>query len=264
MFSALLAAPFFERLNLWFVAALAAVALYWLGRVAWAARRRQRPAAAWWGVVGWLCLLLAPLNEVPALFGLGAAALLLTDWWPRAFVAASQRPSWGWGLLFFFLGLGLLLGTVPSYLAVLVGLGALLGGAAQLLAGLLWPRWLPVQRSWLPPSALGKREAPTFGSEWRWRVPYAPDPPELNISVGQGYLLLHNVSGRTLHLRGWSSTHRNGFWALDKPLSPATEQRLMREPQQWGVRVWYTSEGYAEVRLLRADWHEELAGRTLN
>lgn len=267
MTEGLLSTPFFERLNLWFIAALGVLVLYWLGRIAFAARQRKRPGPALWSVAGLLSLLLAPLTEVPALFGLGAAVLLLADWWPRAFVATGQRPRWGWGLMLVLVGAGVLAVTKLTYLSLMLGGALTLGGLAWLLSGLLWPTQRPISEGWwLPPSSLGKLQAPTFGSEWRWQPQWQPDPPDLSLSLGQGYLLLHNSSGQTVHLRGWSPTHRNTFLALDTRLPAAAQQRLSREPQQQGVRVWYTMEGQSGVRVLRTDWLEGEAGgeRTLN
>ncbi|WP_261663846.1 hypothetical protein [Deinococcus sp. Marseille-Q6407] len=253
MDGSLLATPFLERLNIWFLAAWGLLALYWLARVAFAARRRQRPAVSLWSIPGLLLLPLAPLLEVPALFGIGAALLLLAEWWPRAFVPARQRPEWGWGLVLTVLGGAALLADPPSFLSLSGGVALSLWGLARLLSGLLWRPARPPAR-WLPPSTLGKREAPTFGTEVRWQVRQVPDPPELSVTVRQHDLLLRNDSGQELLLRGWAPAHRNAFLALDKRLPPAAEQRLRRAPDQSGVRVWYTPAGSSEVRVLRADW----------
>ncbi|MDO4264327.1 MAG: hypothetical protein Q4C67_09015 [Deinococcus sp.] len=261
----LLATPFLERLNLWFVAAWGVLALYWLVRVARAAQRRQGPAVSLWSVPGLMLLLLAPLLEVPALFGLGAALLLAADWWPHAFRPAPQRPAWAWGLVLAVLGGGALLAQTPTFLTLCGGMVLALWGLAGLISGLLWRPAGRRTATWLPPSGLGKQEPPTFGTGVRWQARRRPDPPELSVTLGQGYLLLHNESRQTLHLRGWTPAHRNAFLALDRALPPAAEHRLNRSPGQGGVRVWYTPAGSPEVRVLHADWQEpELAQRTLH
>lgn len=259
----LLASPFLERLNLWFVAACAVLALHWLVRVGLAARRRQRPAVSWWSVPGLVLLPLAPLLEVPVLFGLGAALLLLADWWPRAFVPVRQRPAWAWGLVLTVLGGGAWLAQPMTFLSLGLGLALPLCGLAQLLGGLLWRAPQP-QAGWLPPSGLGKVESPTFGTSVRWRPRVRPDPPELSVALGPGYLTLRNESGEAVQLRGWSPAHRNAFLALDRALAPRAEHRLRRDPAQRGVRVWYTAERSREVRVLHADWQEPAPERTLN
>lgn len=259
----LLATPFLERLNLWFLGAWGVLALYWLARVAFAARRRQRPAVSWWSIPGLLLLLLAPLLEVPALFGLGAALLLLAEWWPRAFVPVRRRPAWAWGLGPSLLGVAALLTQPATFLSLCGGAALALWGLAWLLAGLLWRPVRP-PAVWLPPSSFGKVESPTFGTAVRWQPRQQPDPPELSVTLGPGWLLLHNESGQALHLRGWTPANRNAFLALDRALPSRAEYRLRRDPAQSGVRVWYTPAGSREVRVLHADWQEPAPERTLN
>ncbi|GHF99954.1 hypothetical protein GCM10017783_10020 [Deinococcus piscis] len=263
MLEGLLTTPFLERLNLWFVAAWAVLALYWLTRVGLAARQRQRPAVSWWSIPGLLLLLLAPLLEVPVLFGLGAAVLLLAEWWPRAFVPVWQRTAWGWGLVPIALGGAALLAQPVTFLSLCGGLALALWGLAHLLGGLLWLPPRPPS-GWLPASSLGKVESPTFGTAVRWQPRHRPDPPELSVALGPGYLTLRNESGQTVQLRGWTPAHRNAFLALDRALAPRAEHRLRRDPAQQGVRVWYTADGSRDVRVLHADWQEPTPERTLN
>ena len=118
--------------------ALGLIAAYWLWRVAREAGQRWAPRVAWWAVPGLGLLWAAPQADVPALFGLGAAALLLAEFWPGAFRPARARPGWAWPLVGVVCGLTLLAlvavrgGTGPevsvtfALMALLAGLGGLL------------------------------------------------------------------------------------------------------------------------------------------
>lgn len=258
--SALLDTPFFQRLNFWLVLAWAALALYWLGRVALQARRYgRRPAVSWWAVPGLLLLALAPLTENEALFGLGAGALLLGEWHPGAFLRARQRPVWAWGI-----GLGLLgaaaLGARPvTFLSLILGLGLSLWGLGALAAALFWRGLRPTQGRLLP-----RRDTWVPGA--RWQAAVRPAVPELSLTLGERAAALRNDAPHAVQLRGWAPVYPqslNSFYPLDLLLPPGAEVALPRLGQQCGLCVWYRVP--QEVRLFRADWVEPPAGaRWLN
>ncbi|BBN95065.1 hypothetical protein DEGR_17980 [Deinococcus grandis] len=68
-----------DSLNLPLAVTLAVLAAYWLGRVIRAARSRLAPRVTYWAAPGLGALLLAPLLDVPALFGVGAGLMLLAE-----------------------------------------------------------------------------------------------------------------------------------------------------------------------------------------
>ncbi|WP_088247447.1 hypothetical protein [Deinococcus indicus] len=236
--------------------ALALIAVYWLARVGRAARLSLRPAQAWWGVPGLALLLLAPLLDLPALFGVGAALLLLSEFAPAAFVPApAELPGrWaqaGWPLVGVVLGAGLLTALPPAPVAgqgALLPLAAslLLAGAAGLLGALLTP---PLHR-----------RAP-LGFQVRWNRTVTPEWPDLSVTVTEQGAYLKNVSGRALRLAGWSPAGLNAWYRVRGPggtplleLRSGQEALLPVTAQDSGVRVWYAPLRADEAHLFRADW----------
>jgi hypothetical protein len=235
---------------------LALIAAYWLGRVAREARLRWEPRVSWWSVPGLGLLWAAPLAEVPALFGLGAALLLIAEFWPGAFRPTRERPGWAWPLVGVLTGLTLLAliavqgGTEVS---LTVALGALLAGLGGLTASGLY-RGRP---------ARGR----TPGLEVRFGRVQLPDGPDLNwpdLSVtltGDGARLV-NVSGAPLRLAGWSPSGVNAWLRVrDEGGAPLNVLKsgqsafLPLDRRAGGVRVWYVpGDRRGEARLFRADW----------
>ncbi|MFC6617466.1 hypothetical protein [Deinococcus radiophilus] len=109
-----------------------------------------------------------------------------------------------------------------------------------------------------------KVHSPTFGTEVRWQAAHVPIPPELEVTLAQGHILLRNTASESLWLRGWTPAGRNAFRALNRTIDPGEDHRLIREIGQAGVRVWYSPPDSPEVRLLRADWTEHDQSRTLH
>ena len=271
-------------------AALALLGAYWLVRVGRAARRGLTPRGAWWAVPGLLLMLLAPLLDVPALFGVGAALLLLAEFLPAAFVPAAfvrspatgtdmawDRNSWrsgaalsgagpsrragpawdrlGWPLVGLTLGAGLLLALRdPAHLNPLtlsVTVAALLVAGAGLLTALV--------------PARSRSAAPGFDSHARWQTRWnhavTPDWPDLSVTLSERGAHLRNVSGRPLRLAGWSPAGMNA-WLPVRAVSgePLLELRDGQEAllpvtaQDRGVRVWYAPVRVEGAHLFRADW----------
>lgn len=223
---------------------------YWLGRVGLAARRQLRPAVAWWGAPGLGLLLLAPVLDVPALFGVGAALLLLAEYWPRAFRPAARRPGVGWPLVGLVMGAALALGLQRSGLnpaTFFVALMLLLWSAAGLLG-----------------AALFRRPAATtpLGFSARWKAPVTPPWPELSVTLSDRGAHLRNVSGARLHLAGWSPAGVNAWYRVrterGEPLAELAagqEAVLPVSAYDSGVRVWYAAARTpGTTHLFRADW----------
>lgn len=250
------------RLTLPYALTLALIAAYWLWRVAREARARWEPRVAWWAVPGLALLLLAPLLEVPALFGLGAALLLLAEFWPGAFRPARTRPSWAWPLVGVLGGLALL-----GLVAVQPGreAAALVAALASLLAGL----------GGLSAWALYRvRPARLPGLEVRFGRVRQPEWPDLSVTLtGHGARLV-NVSGGPLRLAGWSPSGSNAWLRVrdegGAPLNVLAAGQSAFLPlgaREGGVRVWYLSgRRRREARLFRADWTPRAYadGRVLN
>lgn len=242
-----------SRLTLPYALALALIAGYWLGRVAGASRQRRVAGVAWWAVPGLALLWLTPLADVPALFGLGAALLLLAEFWPGAFRFTRVRPGWAWPLVLLLGGLTLLGLTAARggpAVSVTVALAALLAGLGGLLAAGLFPASRPAAR--LP------------GLEVRFGRVRQPEWPDLSVTLTEQGARLVNVSDGPLRLAGWSPSGVNAWLRVrDEGGSPlnrlaAGQSALLPLGERaGGVRVWYVPEGrggQAEPRLFRADW----------
>lgn len=247
--------------------ALALVAGYWLWRMGREARFRHEPRVAWWAVPGWAALLLAPLLEVPALFGLGAAALLLAEYWPGAYRPTRTRPGGSWPLVGTLLGLALLallaaqgggrVRDVAVPLTAALGLG--LAGAGGLIARALFRPLPPARR--LP--GLEVRFGPTGHPEW----------PDLSLTLTGRGARLTNVSDGPLWLAGWSPSGTNAWLRVrDEGGAPLNvlpsggHAYLPLRGWERGVRVWYVREpGPGPSQLFRADWTPPGGGeRVLN
>ncbi|SEI70496.1 hypothetical protein SAMN04488058_101392 [Deinococcus reticulitermitis] len=232
---------------------LALLGAFWLARVAREARRGRRPGVAWWGVPGLLALLLARSEDLPPLFGIGASALLLAEFWPSAYRSARRRPDRVWPLVAWATALGLILLTPEGlnrtgiYTALLLGLL----GAAGLLSALLFP----VQQR-------PRREVPEPGFALRWRPATVPEWPEFSVTLTARGAELRNESSQPLSLIGWSPRSVNAWLtprdAQGRPLNVLHAGHSVFLPlgsHEPGLRVWYTTPGAArEPRLFRADW----------
>lgn len=250
------------RITLPYGLALALIAGYWLGRVATEARARWVPHAAWWAVPGLLLLWLTPLADVPALFGLGAALLLLSEFWPGAFRPARVRPGWAWPLVGVLVGLAVLglaafQGGAP--VAITFALAALLAGLGGLLTARLY-RTRPPRRP--------------AGLEVRFGRVQLPEWPDLSVTLTERGARLVNVSGRPLRLAGWSPSGVNAWLRVrDEAGAPLNLLRagqsafLPLSERAGGVRVWYApGQQPDQPRLFRADWTPPARadGRVLN
>ena len=257
--------------------ALAALAVFWWVRVAREARRGRIPRQGWWFVPGLLALLLAGPTELPALFGVGVALLLLAEFWPLAYARPRARtgrgqtgsghtaPRLGWplfGLVGGFLLLSSALMAGEANLAtVLSVVAALVAGVGGLLAATLLPR--PAHR---PPNE------PGFAL--RWQTPLVPEWPELSLSLTGEGAQLTNTSPQSVRVAGWSPARTNAWLRLrtaeGTPLDtlPAGQSAyLPLQPYASGPRVWYVLPSDPHrPRLFRADWTPPVTGpeRVLN
>ncbi|ANE43441.1 hypothetical protein [Deinococcus puniceus] len=233
-----------------FAVMIGVLAAYWLLRVGREARLGWVPRVAWWSVPGLALLLYAPVLDVPALFGIGAALLLIAEFWPGAFAPARQKPSPAWPLVGVALGAVLTVGVVraaPDVSSVVVGtaLILLLLGTGGLLASVLYPV---------------ATRLPGFGV--RWQTAQSPELPDLTVTLTEHGAQLRNVSRRTLNLAGWSPASVNGWLRLrDETGQPLNTLRagqtafLPLDGQESGVRVWYVAGSTPATPLLfRADW----------
>lgn len=238
------------EITLPYALSLALIAAYWLWRVAREARFGWVPRVSWWAVPGLGLLHLTPPLEVPALFGVGAALLLLAEFWPGAFRPARERPSLAWPLVGVLTGLLLLAriavwgGTDVSVTLALMALLAGLGGG--LCAALHRTR----------------RPERTPGLEVRFGPVQQPEWPDLSVTVTERGARLVNVSKAPLRLAGWSPSGINAWLRVrDEGGAPLNtlgsgQSAFLPLPQHaGGIRVWYvTGPRGGEPRLFRADW----------
>ncbi|GAA5502235.1 hypothetical protein Dxin01_01977 [Deinococcus xinjiangensis] len=241
-----LTATLLPQVTLAYSLTLMLLAAYWLWRVGREARQGRVPRVAWWAVAGGLALLLAATLEVPALFGIGAAMLLLAEFWPAAYRPAPQRPALTWPLFGFVLGMVLIIADQQGSLALVAGLALTVSGVAGILSYALWPAPKPVRNSF----------------DTRWSSFSVPEWPDLSLTLTGHGAELKNVSKRPLELAGWSPASINGWLRLRDRQGqiistlPAGQSAFLPFPaQESGVRVWYTQSGKSNDALLfRADW----------
>lgn len=238
------------------------LALWWLARVGREARAGYVPGWAWWAVPGLVLLPLAAELDVPALFGLGAALLLLAEFWLFAYVRPPQRPSPAWPALGVLVGGALVWRTVNAGAPVLLALGAglLLAGAAGLVSAALWPAPRPA--------------VPSPGLALRFARARVPERPELNVQLAPAGAYVRNVSPHKLALAGWSPAGVNAWLPVRGPDGRpkavlASGEVALLPVTAWdsGVRVWYGPAATpSEAHLFRADWTPaaRAADRVLN
>lgn len=245
---------------------LGLIAAYWWGRVWREARVGYAPRVAWWAVPGLGALLLAPLLDVPALFGVGAALLLLAEFWPAAFTPARRRgPEWervGWAVVGVVLAGTLVLSPGPlgpqDLFTGVTGLLVLVACVGVLFAVLGQPRTVGqerTQRGRVPPLK-------SVGFTTRWAEAVSPAWPELSVTLTGDGAQLKNVSPRPLLLAGWSPAGVNAWMRPRRPdgtlaevLEAGEEVFVPLGPTDRGVRVWYRPERPdAPPHLFRADW----------
>jgi hypothetical protein len=246
--------------------ALGLITLYWLLRTAREARLGHLPGVAWWAVPGLALLLLTPALDVPALFGLGAAALLLAEFWPLPYRRAPRRPSPAWPLVSVLIGAALTFSVwqvpSPAPLALVAALCALLAGMAGLLGVALFPA------RGAPPTA---RTPLNFQTRWHRTV--TPEWPDLSVTLSEQGAHLKNISRRPVRLAGWSPAGINAWYRVRGPdgevlseLRVGQEALLPVGERDSGVRVWYGPDRSPEAHLFRADWTPlgRAGGRVLN
>lgn len=236
----------------WFAGSLALLAAYWWYRVALEAKAQRVPRVAWWAAPGLVLMLFSQsaVQPQPVLFALGVAALLLAEFWPKAYRRAPQRPAATWSAAALILGIALLLAVQgkadEQYFALAAALGGLLAGVAGLLTTAFWPKPRP--------AALG------FGA--RWKPTVTPEWPDLSVTLTSRGAELKNVSRQTLELAGWSPVSINGWLMLRdehgeslNKLRSGQTAFLPLPSYERGVRVWYAPAGKnTDARLFRADW----------
>ncbi|AWN23073.1 hypothetical protein DKM44_07395 [Deinococcus irradiatisoli] len=248
-----------------YVAVLLAAALMWLWQVAQAARRSLWPRLGVLMPLGLASLLAAPLLDVPALFGMGAAFVLIAAYWPALRL---RRPPGRWArreawLIFaaaLLWAVGAVLGALPARTPFndtqwILASGLTLYAAARLLSVLLYPRRRPATARRVPDPFLR-----------RWQGTLIPDLPDLELTLDVNAARLLNTSGRTLHLAGWSPASSNAWLrarsAAGAPLSTLnagetaylTPWSPLDAGHSSGLRLWYVRDGEDATYLFRADW----------
>ncbi len=255
--AALFAVTPITEITLPFALALGLIALYWLLRVAREARLGYLPRVAWWALPGLALLLLTPVLDVPALFGIGAAALLLAEFWPLPYRRAATRPSPAWPLVGVLSAVALMAAVLnaptPQPLAFGAALGALLAGAAGLLGVALYP----VRETGR--AAAGRSSTLNFQARWHRTV--TPEWPDLSVTLSERGAHLKNISRRPLLLAGWSPAGINAWYRVRGPdgrvlaeLRAGQEALLPMNGRDSGVRVWYGPDPSSDPHLFRADW----------
>ncbi|MBB6016724.1 hypothetical protein ACFP9V_17060 [Deinococcus radiopugnans] len=233
---------------------LGLIALYWLLRVGREARLGYLPGVAWWAVPGLALLLLTPTLDVPALFGLGAAALLLAEFWPLPYRRAPRRPSPAWPLVSVLIGVALAFSILqvqrPEPLAFVAALCALLAGMAGLLGAALYPA-----------RGAAPKASATLNFQTRWHRTVTPEWPDLSVTLSEQGAHLKNISPRPVRLAGWSPAGINAWFRVRGPdgevlseLRVGQEALLPVGERDSGVRVWYGPDKSPEAHLFRADW----------
>ena len=246
---------------------LGLIALQWLVRVGREARLGYLPRVAWWAVPGLALLLLTPTLDVPALFGLGAAALLLAEFWPLPYRRASRRPSPAWPLVSVLVGavlaFSLLQGERSEPLAFVAAVCALLAGLAGLLGTALYPAG----------GVLARAPQPPLNFQTRWHPTVTPEWPDLSVTLSEQGAHLKNISPRPVRLAGWSPAGINAWYRVRGPdgqvlseLRAGQEALLPVGERDSGVRVWYGPDKSPDAHLFRADWTPlgRADGRVLN
>ncbi|WP_288404230.1 hypothetical protein [uncultured Deinococcus sp.] len=226
------------------------LAAYWLGQVWREARRGWRPGAAWWAVAGLLALLLAPVLDVPPLFGVGGGLLLVLEFWVPGYRRARTRPGWTWPLIAALLGAALgwsaLVTGAGQTLPLVAGLTLLLCGLAGLLSSAAYPRTRRTE----------------LGFQARWSRSRVPEWPDLSVTLTPSGAQIRNVSRSELRLAGWSPRSVNGWLLVRDPqgqplntLRAGQTAFLPLAHHEGGVRVWYVPvRGPQDTLLFRADW----------
>lgn len=233
---------------------LGLIALYWLLRVGREARLGYLPGVAWWAVPGLALLLLTPTLDVPALFGLGAAALLLAEFWPLPYRRAPRRPSPAWPLVSVLIGVALAFSILqvqrPEPLAFVAALCALLAGMAGLLGAALYPA-----------RGAASKASAALNFQTRWHRTVTPEWPDLSVTLSEQGAHLKNISPRPVRLAGWSPAGINAWFRVRGPdgevlseLRAGQEALLPVGERDSGVRVWYGPDKSPEAHLFRADW----------
>lgn len=238
--------------TVWFLGTLGLLAAYWFYRVAREARAERVPRVAWWAVPGLVMMLYSQGLEQPqpTFFALGAACLLLAEFWPYAYRRSAGRPPATWPVLGLILGAAVVMSifnkSEQQSFAFAVGLSAVLAGLAGLITAGFWPKPRP--------ASLG------FGA--RWKPITVPEWPDLSVTLTARGAELKNVSRQTLELAGWSPISINGWLmvrdehgqSLNKLRAGQTAFIPLPDDER-GVRVWYAVSGKtSDPRLFRADW----------
>lgn len=242
---------------------IALVALHWLRRVQLEAQAARIPRLAWAAAFGVGFLLMAPTLENPLLIGIGAALLLLVDWWLPAY----QRAPANWRPERWLAACALVLGLVAVAMALLqvefvdwspesidivlsCGILTALVGLANLLVAHFLPQRIPKAVMWLPQNQLSQDFA------WRWRTVLPSEGNELSVSLHEQWAELRNETDYTLYLLGWSpiglsqvAGPRLGLnvWLMPKNTQDQAVRQLVAgetlslpiPAEARGIKLWY-------------------------
>lgn len=256
--------PFSEPNWPFFIATLL-VALYWLWRVAQAARQKRVLRMAWWGLPGLLCLFMAPVLEIEYLLGIGAVFLLVAEFFPNGFVPSRKHPDASWPIVGALLGLVLLLS-----MSISSSVGNVWVYGLSWLC-LLWGTASTVSAAFFKGNAVDDLQDKNI--LMRLKKAKEPEQPDLSVTLTPDGAELHNVSKQTLTLAGWSPATSNGWLVFrdeqGRPLNNLKAGQMAfipLEEYEAGIRVWYVSGSLSEPLLFKADWtpQTQMTQRILN
>jgi hypothetical protein len=245
-----------STLSLPYLLALLCLSAQWLYTVRQQSRAWLRPHLSLLAAPGLAALILAPLVQTEALFGFGAALLIIAAYAPAAYVLAPARHAQRARTV----GSGLVLTLV------LLG-GALLAYRLSApAAATLWPLWsclLLAALAYMLGAGLPRVQAETPGFALRFRPSHVPSWPDLELRFDGEQARVQNIGAAPLVLAGWSPSGQNGWRrpldAQGKPLvllARGATATLAPWPEgQNGVRLWYVRQNApAEALVFRADW----------
>lgn len=252
-----------------YTAVLVVVAAMWLWQIAQAARKSLWPRLGILMPLGLVSLLAAPVLDVPALFGMGAAFVLIAAYFPLMQLRATpRRYALVWTLLTVAVALAWMVAAVQlqsvNYLFGSVAL--LLYSWALLLSALLYPRRA---------AHSAPLNGPTTPFLRRWQGAVIPTVADLELTLEVDAARLLNTSGQTLYLAGWSPASANAWLGIrneaGQPLAALNAGEtayltpwspISSHPNE-GVRLWYSREGEDATYLFRADWANSWAKTSL-
>jgi hypothetical protein len=245
-----------STLSLPYLLILLCLSAQWLYTVWRRSRSWLRPQFSLLAAPGLAALMLAPLLQTEALFGFGAALLIIAAYAPASYVLATpahaQRArTVGGGLV---LTLVLLGGALLAY------------RLSDPAAATIWPLWsglVLAALAYMLGAGQPRVQAETPGFSLRFRPSHAPSWPDLELRFDGEQARVQNIGAASLVLAGWSPTGQNSWRrpldAQGRPLAllprGATATLAPWPEGENGVRLWYVRQNApTEALVFRADW----------